>query len=87
MALKCVLKEFGKDETVSGEIWCSAEQPGEIKEEEKLRGGDRKIQACLLVDVLHQAQAEKIGEQLQQNFPNAEVGVFRVLCHLGDGNA
>jgi hypothetical protein len=87
MALKCVLEEFGKDETVSGEIWCSAEQPGEIKEEEKLRGGDRKIRACLLVDVLHQAQAEKFGEQLQQNFPNAEVGVFRVLCHLGDGNA
>ena len=55
--------------------------------EEKLRGGDKKIKACLMVDTLRQADAEKLGEQLGKQFSTAEVGVFRVLCQLGNGGA
>jgi hypothetical protein len=51
--------------------------------EEKLRGGDKKIKACLMVDTLRQADAEKIGVDLSRQFSNSDVGVFRVLCQLG----
>jgi hypothetical protein len=87
VALKAELEQLARDETVSGEIWSSAETPGAAMEEEKLRGGDRKIEACLFVSALHQAQAEKIGKHLASRFPDADVGVFRVLSHLGDSRA
>jgi hypothetical protein len=87
-ALKALLEGFMSDETVQGgEIWSSAEVPGETMEEEKLRGGDRKIQGCLMVDTLHQREADKIGERLAAKFPHAEVGVFRVICHIGNSDA
>ena len=71
----------------SCEIWSAvdpAEQP--VSMEEKLRGGDKKIKACLMVDTLRQDDAEKLGERLSQQFAGAEVGVFRVLCQLGQGD-
>ena len=86
-ALKAVLDELAKDETVSGELWSSAETPGAVTEEEKLRGGDKKIAQCLLVDTLDQRKAEQIAQWLRQTFPSAEIGVFRVIAHMGDSNA
>ena len=86
-ALKAALEDFAKDETVSGEVWSSAETPGTVAEEERLRGGDRKIAQCLLVDTLDQRKAEQIAQRLQQAFPAAEVGLFRVIAHLGDSSA
>jgi len=53
--------------------------------EEKLRGGDKKINGCLLVDTLRQSDAEAMGARLSSEFSEAEVGVFRVLCQLGLG--
>ncbi len=55
--------------------------------EEKLRGGDKKIKACLMVDTLHQIDAEKLGARMAKQFASADVGVFRVLCQLGNGAA
>jgi hypothetical protein len=70
------------------EIWTAVDPTGQpISMEEKLRGGDKKIKACLMVDALHQADAEKLGARLAKQFPNADVGVFRVLCQLGNGAA
>jgi hypothetical protein len=86
-ALTAALNELAKDETVAGEVWSSAETPGAVAEEEKLRGGDRKIAQCLLVDTLDQRKAEQIAQRLKQAFPAAEVGVFRVIAHLGDASA
>lgn len=86
-ALKAVLDELAKDETVSGELWASAEKPGATTEEEKLRGGDKKIAQCLLVDTLDQRKAEQIAQWLRQTFPSAEIGVFRVIAHMGDSSA
>jgi hypothetical protein len=51
-----------------------------------LRGGDRKIKGALMVDTLRQRDAEMLGEKLASEFPAAEVGVFRVLCQLGNGD-
>ena len=78
-----------KDAAVAAcEIWTAADPAGQpVSMEEKLRGGDKKIKACLMVDTLRQADAEKLGEQLGKQFPTAEVGVFRVLCQLGNGGA
>ncbi len=66
------------------EIWTAVDPAGQpVSMEEKLRGGDKKIKACLMVDTLRQADAEKLGERLGERFPGTEVGVFRVLCQLG----
>ena len=71
----------------SAEIWAATDavdQP--VSMEEKLRGGDKKIKACLMIDTLRQADAERIGGELVRQFPGTEVGVFSVLCHLGRGD-
>jgi hypothetical protein len=57
-----------------------------VSMEEKLRGGDRKINGCLMVDTLRQSDAEMLGTRLSRQFPAADVGVFRVLCQLGRGD-
>jgi hypothetical protein len=72
----------------ASEIWTAvdpASQP--VSMEEKLRGGDKKIKACLMVDTLRQRDAEKLAERLLKQFAGAEIGVFRVLCQLGNGAA
>jgi hypothetical protein len=86
-ALKAALADITKDETTVGEIWSSAEAGGTMSEEERLRGGDRKIAQCLLVDTLDQRKAEQIAERLQSEFKDAEIGVFRVIAHMGDSSA
>jgi hypothetical protein len=60
---------------------------GTMSEEEKLRGGDRKIAHCLLVDTLDQRKAEQIAGRLKGQFPAADLGVFRVIAHMGDSRA
>ena len=79
--------ELVRDTNIAaGEIWTALDPAGQpVSQEEKLRGGDKKIKACLMVDTLRQADAEKLGERLAKQFPAAEVGVFRVLCQLGHG--
>ncbi|MEI9804028.1 MAG: CinA family protein [Pseudolabrys sp.] len=70
----------------SCEIWTATDPAGQpLAEEERLRGGDKKIKACLMVDTLRQADAEVLGARLAKEFPAADVGVFRVLCQLGQG--
>ena len=70
----------------SGEIWLALVPAGmPVSMEEKLRGGDKKIKGCLMVDTLRQDEAEKLGGRLTKQFPGADVGVWRVLCHLGNG--
>jgi hypothetical protein len=86
-ALKAALTDITKDETTAGEIWSSAEAGGAISEEEKLRGGDGKIAHCLLIDTLIQSKAERIAQHFGQAFPAADVGVFRVIAHMGNSAA
>ena len=70
-----------------GEIWIALDSKDmPVSKEEQLRGDDKKIAGCLMVDTLRQADAEKIGAILAKTFPGAEVGVFRVLCQLGRGD-
>lgn len=87
-ALTTTLDRLAADTHVAGgEIWIALDPKGmPVSQEEKLRGGDKKISGCLVVDTLRQADAEKIGAELGKKFPGTEVGVFRVLCQLGRGD-
>jgi hypothetical protein len=86
-ALTAMLDERIKDPGIAaGEIWLAADAAGQpVSMEEKLRGGDQKIKACMMIDTLRQADAEKLGSRLEKGFPGAQVGVFRVLCQIGKG--
>jgi hypothetical protein len=88
-ALAVLLSELLSDiNIVSGEIWTAVDVTGQpLTQEEKLRGGDRKIKGALMVDTLRQADAEALGAQLTKQFPKGDTGVFRVLCQLGHGEA
>jgi hypothetical protein len=71
----------------AAEIWTAVDPAGQpVSMEEKLRGGDKKIKACLMVDTLRQGDAEALGARLSKQFAGADVGVFRVLCQLGRGD-
>jgi len=37
---------------------------------------------CLLVETLRVPEAEKIAAALADEFPSAEVGVYRLLCEI-----
>ena len=87
-ALTATLDDLMRDTNVAGgEIWIALESAGmPVSMEEKLRGGDKKIKGCLMVDTLRQSDAEALGARLSRQFPGAELGVFRVLCQLGRGD-
>jgi len=83
-ALKATIEQLMQDKAVAcGEIWTAA-SPSEfpVSEEEHLRGGDRKIATCLLVETLRVAAAEGIARALPAQFPQAAMGVYRLLCEI-----
>ncbi len=84
-ALSALAETLVSDPAVAAcEIWTAVDPTGmSVSQEEKLRGGDQKIKACLMVDTLRQREAEKLGERLSKEVAGAEVGVFAVLCQLG----
>jgi hypothetical protein len=83
-ALKLAIEELIKNKAVaSGEIWSAASaREFPVSEEERLRGGDRKIETCLVVETLRVADAEAIARTLAGRFPQAAAGVYRLLCEI-----
>jgi hypothetical protein len=83
-ALKNAIETLMQDAAVAcGEIWSAASSRDfPISEEERLRGGDRKIEACLLVETLRLPEAERIAAGLAGLFPQAAVAVYRLLCEI-----
>jgi hypothetical protein len=83
-ALKAMVESLMKDKAMAcGEIWSAvsaSEFP--VSEEERLRGGDGKIETCLFVETLRVAEAENTAAALSGQFPNATVGVYRLLCEI-----
>ena len=61
------------------ELWTAAET-GPIMEEERLRGGDTRIGACLYAEVLRVADAVGLASAMAERLPGAQTGVFRLLC-------
>jgi hypothetical protein len=83
-ALKSTLESLSRDSAVAcGEIWSAAgtgQRP--LTEEERLRGGDRRIEACLMIETLRAQEAERIAGALATQFPAATIGVYRLLCEI-----
>jgi hypothetical protein len=83
-ALQVTIGRLMQDRAVAcGEIWMAA-SPREfpVSEEERLRGGDRKIEACLLIEALRVPDAERVAAALAREFPRTAVGVYRLLCEI-----
>jgi hypothetical protein len=87
-AVKAALDAMIADsKAAGGEIWIALDPKGmPVSGEEKLRGGDKKIAGCLMIDTLRQSDAEAVGTDMAGKFPDSDVGVFRVLCQLGRGD-
>lgn len=87
-ALTQTLEELTADSAAAGgEVWLALDAAGmPVSMEEKLRGGDKKIAGALMVDTLYEKDAEAVGARLAKQFPDAAVGVFRVLCQIGRGD-
>ena len=83
-ALKTQLEKLMRDKAVAcGEIWSAVGAAGlPVSEEECLRGGDRRIEGCLLVETLRVPDAERIAAALSAAFPGAAVGTYRLLCEI-----
>jgi hypothetical protein len=66
--LRAAIEWLMQDKAVAcGEVWQAAD-PREfpVSMEERLRGGDRKIEMCLLVETLRVPEAEKIAETTRE---------------------
>jgi hypothetical protein len=83
-ALRAAIETLMRDKAVAcGEIWQAADAlEFPVSMEERLRGGDRKIEACLLVETLRVPDAETIAAALANEFPRTEIGVYRLLCEI-----
>ncbi|HEY4918733.1 MAG TPA: hypothetical protein VII40_01385 [Xanthobacteraceae bacterium] len=82
--LQAAIERLMRDKAVAcGEIWRAADsREFPVSLEERLRGGDRKIEMCLLVETLRVPEAKKIAAALANEFPRTEVGVYRLLCEI-----
>jgi hypothetical protein len=87
-ALTAQIETLTRDTRIAaGEIWSALDPAGQpVSTEEKLRGGDKKIDTALMVDTLYEDDAEETAEWLARAFPAAEIGVFRVLSQIGRGD-
>ena len=82
--LQATIERLIRDPAVAcGEIWRAADKREfPVSMEERLRGGDRKIEGCLLVETLRVPDAETIAASLTAEFPKAEIAVYRLLCEV-----
>ena len=79
-----VAKEYAADKAVAcAEVWTAESRADfPVSEEERLRGGDARIEACLLVETLRVTDAETIAASLLRQIPDAAVGIYRLLCEI-----
>ncbi len=86
-ALEPWLRLHEQDGIASCELWSAMEQQP-MAEEERLRGGDRRIAGCLIVQTLRETDAARVANALRQEFgAKAEVGIYRLLCEQAAGAA
>jgi hypothetical protein len=82
-ALTAVIDKHLHDRNVTcGEIWTAVDTGLLASEEERLRGGDHRVAACLLIETLRVADAERMAGSLTGSFAGASIGVFRLLCEI-----
>jgi hypothetical protein len=67
------------------ELWAAADDIAPPpSDEEKLRGGDDRIVACLFVETLRDADARAAAQTITERLASAvdEIGLYRLLCEL-----
>lgn len=80
---KLLERMAGEDGIARCELWTARESGSDIAVEERLRGGDRKMAACILVDALREADAARARSALLREFGDAaNTGVYRLLCAI-----
>ena len=81
----CV-ERLGKLPVVArAEIWLAIDEPARaLTREEEMRGGDKKISSCLLVETLREASARRLAAEMTEVLSDsvAETGIYRLLCDL-----
>ena len=69
------------------EFWSSIDRAAPVAEEERLRGGDRRIAGCLVVQTLREGDAGRVSAGLSRDFgTSAQIGIYRLLCEIGSGD-
>ena len=83
-ALEKLAKDFAADKAVAcAEVWTAQSRADfPVSEEERLRGGDARIEACLMIETLRLGDAGTAADALSQRFPDAAVGIYRLLCEI-----
>jgi hypothetical protein len=75
------------DGVARSELWSAHDQKNEIATEERLRGGDNRIAACIIVETLRLGDAERIRDQLESELGGtANIGIYRFLCELSSAD-
>ena len=71
--VQSVLESLARNPVVARAEFWEAVDPEQVAvaEEERLRGGDQKIAACLSVDTLRAGEADAIAADLSRHFPYA----------------
>lgn len=82
--LSAALAQFAQGDAVAcGAVWTASDAQTPLSEEEKLRGGDRKIRHCLLIETLRESDARRVAARIGERFgPQADIGIYRLLCDL-----
>jgi hypothetical protein len=82
--LRTAIEELVRDRAVAcGEIWQGVDLlEFSVSAEERLRGDDRRLEMCMLLETLRVPEAEKIARDLANDFHAADIGVYRFLCEI-----
>lgn len=70
------------------ELWSAGDAAqGARATEEDLRGGDRKIAACLLVEAMRLSDADRVRALIHARFADtAETGAYALVCEMAAGD-
>ncbi len=70
------------------ELWRASDVPAPAQSaEDKLRGGDTSINACLIGHSLREEDAVSLAESISMSLPDAEIGSYKFLCELRENEA
>ena len=71
--------------TARVELWRAVEKiKPPLSKEEKIRGGDDRIMACLLIDTLRETDARKVAKSMKEMLGGAvkEAAIYKLMCEL-----
>ncbi|MEM7429669.1 MAG: hypothetical protein AAF441_26660, partial [Pseudomonadota bacterium] len=65
------------------EVWRASDtMPPPKSAEEKLRGGDTSIQACIIAHALRKSDADRLESAMRDSLTAHEIASYQFLCEL-----